>query len=603
MKMENRDKIYIGIILALFALGVLRDINLPGLYMDAVNPDYLAAQTLNPALHNPNWILPTVLFPILGNLYHGVQNYYVDLFVFQVLGISIASIRIAQALFGAAIIVLVYLIGVSLTDNRKISFMMTALLAVEIAFIASFRTQFYIVLGGEAWLFASLLFMRFESKRKEFLSGLFYGLSIYGYFVMAFFGPAMLLMVLVRYKRKPYWWGFGCFIGLIPYLIGYLSLMLKLGGLNHFIGWMEGAFHGLVPFASKLSLVQRIQYALKMSSLAISNGGNRIMIFGGYVPSIWPDIKIGVFVLALLFVLSRIRRGGKYLFALLPISYISCSLVFGSRLWAHHYSVLVPLAYLILIIALADLISKRNGLVGAILFTGAFAFFNIAQCNSFFNELNRTGGIGKYSNALNRFAENSMSRKHTLYVFPQWGFFMPFDLLTENSVPYSVSMNVLGSNIPGVEHIVIASWTINRADNYKNELKNIGYKNISVRPYMNRLGSPQFYLVRANMARFKLIAVSNSSSGSTLNISFENNLCGIGVAPYKARVHWSAASTKTPDSVYVGSKRGPYKLFARGGALGTAETGRWVEPGQQFVLKSSNGSKLAVAYIQSKLCH
>jgi hypothetical protein len=204
IRFTKNDLIIVLVLTLIFWLGVLRQIDLPGLYMDAVNPDYLAAHVLNPGLDNPRWLIPTISFPILGNLYHGVQNFYVDLVTFSVLGISVASIRISQALFGAAIVMLLYLLTVLATRNRLAAFLGAALLATDIAFIASFRTQFYIILGGEMWLFASLVALWHGGRKGFFLSGVCYGISIYGYFVLGFFAPAMALLVMSRPEKRPF---------------------------------------------------------------------------------------------------------------------------------------------------------------------------------------------------------------------------------------------------------------------------------------------------------------------------------------------------------------------------------------------------------------
>lgn len=87
-----------------FLFAVAFHIDLPGLYIDAVNPDFLAAQKLHPHLHNPTAALPSKIFPILGNLYHGVQNFYVALPVQAIFGFDVAPLRIAQALFGAVLL-------------------------------------------------------------------------------------------------------------------------------------------------------------------------------------------------------------------------------------------------------------------------------------------------------------------------------------------------------------------------------------------------------------------------------------------------------------------------------------------------------------------
>ena len=50
-----------------FWIGILRYIELPGLHHDAINPDYIAARTINDQLYSPGGALFTAWFPLLGN--------------------------------------------------------------------------------------------------------------------------------------------------------------------------------------------------------------------------------------------------------------------------------------------------------------------------------------------------------------------------------------------------------------------------------------------------------------------------------------------------------------------------------------------------------
>ena len=79
---NNLNKLVIAVIQFIFWAGILRYIDLPGLYHDVVNPDYIAAHSLNDQFNNPGGALASKWFPMLGNIYHGVQNYYVDLPIF-----------------------------------------------------------------------------------------------------------------------------------------------------------------------------------------------------------------------------------------------------------------------------------------------------------------------------------------------------------------------------------------------------------------------------------------------------------------------------------------------------------------------------------------
>ena len=87
-------------------------------------------------------------------------------------GINIVSVRLAQALFGAFIVFLLYVALIRMQISRIIALVMSIGLATDIAFLASFRTQFYIILGGEAWLFCSLCFIPFNNISNKHLTPL-----------------------------------------------------------------------------------------------------------------------------------------------------------------------------------------------------------------------------------------------------------------------------------------------------------------------------------------------------------------------------------------------------------------------------------------------
>ncbi len=59
----------------LFCWGALSSVRSPGLYMDAVNPDYLVVALLHPRADFAPWILPGNmlfgLFPVMVNIYYG----------------------------------------------------------------------------------------------------------------------------------------------------------------------------------------------------------------------------------------------------------------------------------------------------------------------------------------------------------------------------------------------------------------------------------------------------------------------------------------------------------------------------------------------------
>src|SRR5437763_2902792 len=80
-------------------------LELPGLYMDAVNPDYLAVRVLNP--HHAEiveWVLPGNYLlgrriPLLIALYHGSQTLWFGLQVYSLLGTTLDRLRLEHVLF------------------------------------------------------------------------------------------------------------------------------------------------------------------------------------------------------------------------------------------------------------------------------------------------------------------------------------------------------------------------------------------------------------------------------------------------------------------------------------------------------------------------
>ena len=96
-----------------YAAVVVQNITLPGVYMDAVNPDYLAVRLLHHGTEPIGaWLLPgNYLFgraPILIAFYHGSLTTWFGLPVFALFGTTVTGLRIAHALFGFAVLASLY---------------------------------------------------------------------------------------------------------------------------------------------------------------------------------------------------------------------------------------------------------------------------------------------------------------------------------------------------------------------------------------------------------------------------------------------------------------------------------------------------------------
>lgn len=520
--------VMLAMVWAVYWLGVLRHVDLPGLYMDAINPDYLATRLLHPELANPVWVLPFKGLPLLGNLYHGLQNLYLGLPFYWLWGTSLISARLVHGLIGAAIVTLVWCITARVSRSRLLATCAAIALASDIALIASFRTQNYIILTGMAWLLGSLLALlppglSVPSARRLWLSGGLAGMAVYGYFVLGFFLPAILLWLFLRTPKEyrlvaALRWCMGVAIGMIGYWLGYLSMAIALGGPAALLDFVTNSSQSLAPFSSTLSLLGGYAHAIEMVRLALGNGGNERMMFDtGLMPSTWLWVKLAVLPLALgglLITAIRARRSADPAFvgracaygllAAMPLSYLVFGGVLGQRLWVHHYAVLVPLFYLLAGLALAVLLDRfphraRTWVLGISVVT--LLLLNGVHQNRFFTELERTGGAARTSQALTQLAKDALaSPLKTAYVFPDWGFFMPFAFETGNRVSYRLELSpeVIAALRPGHAQVALAFWDPKALVDYERRLQDLGLKQPQLKTYSRRDGSPAFFVLTAD---------------------------------------------------------------------------------------------------------
>jgi hypothetical protein len=518
-----------------FLCAIALQIDLPGLYFDAVNPDFIGARLLHPQLHNPTAALPSKIFPILGSPYHGVQNLYVDLPVFAIFGFSVASVRIAQALFGVVLLAALFTTTRRLTQSTSLAMLGALGLATDIAFTASFRTQFYIVMGGAAWVFVALMLLlpnrpeECVSMRRLFWSGFFSGLAGYGYFVLLFFLPGLLALVALRPqsdRRQVIRWLCGLAVGFTPYVLGYLSLTLKLHGVGPTLTFIRSMVGQLHPLQSSGASGSNLLYALQMARLAITNGGNDAMIFGYSLPSWWGEAKFYVFAACTLILsawslisLAALRKSSpRALIGLLPLSYLLVASLLGSRLWTHHFCVLVPFVYLLPLSPLANLPIKSG--VNRLLPTAAVGLASIgcllgngSQQFAFHENLARSGGEGMSTSALTQLAlEARHAPPQTAYVFPEWGFFTSFCLLTENKVRYvsdAAPETLSQLRKDGYSIVRLVYWHVADHDRYTRLFRQAGIWATTERTFKTLDGRPVFYWLEGKLAPRQAASTTN----------------------------------------------------------------------------------------------
>jgi hypothetical protein len=126
---------------------------------------------------------------------------------------------------------------------------------------------------------------------------------------------------------------------------------------------------------------------------------------------------------------------------------------------------------------------------------------NVRQQDHFYSRLNETGGVGMATNALTTLADEARPLKTTVvYVFPDWGFFMSFALLTNNQVPYALELSpsVISQYRQTANEIRVAFWKETDVQKYSALLDQYGVHNLQVQTYRRNDGAPAFYLVRGS---------------------------------------------------------------------------------------------------------
>ncbi|MBU6448551.1 MAG: hypothetical protein KGQ26_02890 [Rhodospirillales bacterium] len=445
----------------LFCIGALTHITLPGVYMDAVNPDYAVVGVLNPASRIQTWFLPgTLLFghwPVLGQIYHGALPFYLGLPFYALFGTGVVGIRLTNMIFGCLVILGAGAFLRAAGVRSSIASLCLMLLALDPGFLFSFRTQFYITLLPIALVFISAALVEAwrdtPSRLVVFLAGVFAGLAGYGYFIFFFLAPALAVLAFYRWRGLPritlLFWAAGFCLGVFPYFIGIVSIMVATGGLHGFLAFMRGYLASLNVQSSALPLLQRVHFFYYLLRGSILDFGPSLMMLHVATPLLLPGWKFVLLLLtpivAVITALFRPQRIVGLLFCIgLIAGFFLLVLVFGSRLWFHHAALLLPVLYAGLALSLERIFRcfplrlSRALKAACVVMLVPLLIANASDRQAVFLQLETTGGVGLSSDAIDRFAEDALGEKDATHVFfPDWGAFMQFAMLTRGTIPYS----------------------------------------------------------------------------------------------------------------------------------------------------------------------
>ena len=512
-----------------------RDATLLGLYMDAINPEYLAVRVLNPAAieRTPAWVLPGVLlaerFPVLaGSYYHGPLQYYFALPFYALLGTGIEAARVVQAAYG--LLLLLGLLAVARSWQLRALPVAVALvlLAIDPAFNIAFKTQAYNVTWPLALLLAAVALVgRWRGpdappRWQALVAGLLAGLAFYAYFVYLFFVPALVAIALwmLRTGGLPWRraWGtiglcaVGFCIGAAPYLLGYALVASASGGAEGMVAQHAARVARIAGSGNAFSLGP-VEHAGRQARMLFNVVGDdwvtrMVLRRDGY--SLLGTLRVALLLcipLALHAVLRATHRSAPVLAVALVLaaSFLLGTLPFGSRIGGQHYAVLLPLLYLgaaggfSALAADAAIGLRRTGLAVGLACATLLAADALATHARFGQELRATGGALRFTDAINRFSADALRGPDTeSYFFPEWGLMMPFVFLTggERSV-HAGEATPARVAARACQGATVAYWEARDAKlAARAMLQARPALRADLRTYLRRDGEPALYLVR-----------------------------------------------------------------------------------------------------------
>jgi hypothetical protein len=444
---------------ALIALYVgfgIPSLDKPGLYMDAVDPDYLVARMIHPDAPTEFWMLPGNLvagrWPILAGPYSGSFVAYLLVPFALVLGETLTAIRVAHLCLGLAILIAAFVFLRIATRSQGIAFAVTAVLAVDPAFVLLFRTQAYIcIFPAVLAVLGFIAMLRSRSARGYAIAGVLFGLAAYGYFIFFFLMPGLVLFCAADASggnRRKLLLALlaGVVAGASPYVMGY-GLVIGTLGFQGAVDYVHSMVF-LLKVNSSQSYLQRLLSVTNWSWLMLTGAWNAITFWGTATVHRSQEIKaallLAVPVAALPF--ARGSRDDARMFRLVgfsTVSYLVVATVFGQRLGGHDLTPLLPLLYILTglgasLIATSPTVRRAaRGIAVAAAVTTVLLFAgNATLTHAMTTQLNERSGSGLFSSILSdypKLAEANNDR--TPHIFWKWGSLFQFIYLTDGKIP------------------------------------------------------------------------------------------------------------------------------------------------------------------------
>jgi hypothetical protein len=465
-----KPEIFIYLLVAVFFLFYSSIfISLPGLYMDGVNPEYMISEMLysNEPIFG-KWLLPgNVLdgrFPVFsGPVYHGSVQVYATLPFLSLAGTSLKSFRFFEILVALSTILLTMFIFHKFSRNTRQSaialLFMGLLFASDPMLAFGIRTQVYSILFPLPLLLLSWILLEWITRNPSlsglkrylfiFCSGLLLALAVFSYFVYVFFAPALLYILLrkaageqgrVEKAKIIGVWALGGAIGLIPFVLGLYLIVSHLGSTAAALQWWHTISTGLDVISYRQTILERVEGIFLQIRLIISSR----WLFGMVLKQSLVNEELGVIkilIITIMFVAGLWVKPSRFrnIVLITILTVLGAGFLF-QRLTSHHFVLLLPLIYMSMVESPPFKWIRAESKAFSFLVWGLYAsviVINLITGVGFLEKIKSTGGVGFYSDAINRFSNEILAEHPDSKVyFPDWGYRMPFSYLARGKVEY-----------------------------------------------------------------------------------------------------------------------------------------------------------------------
>lgn len=455
---KGKKDYFITILLLLYAFISAIFMKYPGLYMDAVNPDYLALHIASPDLV-PAWIysdniLESVItgqiyhYPIMNSLYGIATPAYLFWIWSRIFGASVVSLRCIHIIYGCGVVYVFYKLIKSLFEKKTGTIAaITTIFAFSPMMIFVWRTQYYLQLFPMLTFLPALTILINEMKKEDInykkilLVNILFGFSAAGYFVYSFYYIPVFIFEVVFFIRKKQravkcilnGVG-GFFIGWVPFVYGHISIIC-ISGLE---GWIEQLKGLSTAYGLGSNTENRIVHVIKIISNLFSGSKELAVIFGQENHREIGYIFLAIFFLSSIYTIYVILRNRNsfinniltkvYILLLsMFLIHILFGILIGSSLDYQHYVMLCVIMYVIasinilLILSRMPILKKMSSyavIITIIIISSGIIFSN-------YKVIKTTQGENYYSNVINEVGDFlKITSDNSVMIFPQWGYWM-----------------------------------------------------------------------------------------------------------------------------------------------------------------------------------